>query len=56
MSKLPQGKIKSFIDNNLVLIVFVPWIIGMHWGWAKIQDNPKLCDQEHKKDIPIFMV
>lgn len=54
MNKNPA--IQSFINKYLVLIVCIPMLVGLHWGWAKIQDNPQLVDQEHKKEIPVIMV
>lgn len=51
-----KGGIKKFFNDNLVLIVCVPLIIGFHWGWTKIQENPKLIDQNHRKELPTTVV
>lgn len=49
-------KLRLFIKNNSFWITFIPLFIGMHWGWLKLQDNPKLVDPQHKKELPIVGV
>ncbi|XP_018570932.1 uncharacterized protein LOC108910714 isoform X2 [Anoplophora glabripennis] len=53
MSKRKLGKL---INDNIVLIVGIPLIIGIHYGWAKLQDIPYLVDPAHKKQLPIITV
>ncbi|XP_055907184.1 uncharacterized protein LOC129942338 [Eupeodes corollae] len=44
----------SFVSRNLVAIVMIPAIIGMHYGWALLQDNKALVTEEEKIDLPII--
>ncbi|XP_018570931.1 uncharacterized protein LOC108910714 isoform X1 [Anoplophora glabripennis] len=53
MSKRKLGKL---INDNIVLIVGIPLIIGIHYGWAKLQDIPYLVDPAHKKQLPIITI
>ncbi|KAG5899143.1 hypothetical protein JTB14_027336 [Gonioctena quinquepunctata] len=48
------GKSSKWIKDNLVLLVGIPLIFGIHWGWTKLQDVPYLVDTGEKKDIPII--
>ncbi|ENN77680.1 hypothetical protein D910_06005 [Dendroctonus ponderosae] len=49
-------KIGRFLNNYFVLLVGVPLIVGIHWGWWKIQQNPELVDAQDRKKLPLFTV
>ncbi|KAL3285615.1 hypothetical protein HHI36_000144 [Cryptolaemus montrouzieri] len=34
--------IKGFVHRNLVLLVFIPLLASVHWGWYALQQNPRL--------------
>ncbi|XP_044745351.1 uncharacterized protein LOC123307197 [Coccinella septempunctata] len=44
------GAVKGFVNRNLVLIVMVPMLITLHWGWFTLQKNPNLVDQSNRKN------
>lgn len=50
------GRIREFINRNLVAIVMVPAIIGIHWGWRSLQDMEIFFKKEEKKELPIIEV
>ncbi|KAM7360899.1 uncharacterized protein ACRADG_008493 [Cochliomyia hominivorax] len=43
----------SFISRNLVTIVMVPTIIGVHFGWSAMQKNKSLVKEEEEIDLPV---
>ncbi|XP_068156665.1 uncharacterized protein [Drosophila tropicalis] len=45
-------KSSSFISRNLVAIVMIPSLIGIHLGWSYMQDNRKLVTKEEQIDLP----
>lgn len=52
MSKINVSK---WAKDNIVAIVVIPLIIGVHWGWRKLQDVPYLVEPPEKRDeMPIF--
>lgn len=46
----------GFINRNLVAIVTIPSIVGIHYGWSALQDNPKLVPEGTRIDQPIYSV
>lgn len=50
------GRIREFVNRNLVSIVMVPSIIALHWGWLKLQDVEVLVSPEEKRNLPIIEV
>lgn len=46
----------GFVNRNLVAIVMIPTIVGMHFGWSMLQDNKKLVPEGKKIDQPIYSV
>lgn len=53
---MSEVKKRSFFNRNLVAIVMIPTIIGIHWVCHSIQNNEKFVKQHERKDLPIFMV
>lgn len=51
-------KVTKFLDKHLVWVVMVPGIVGLHWGWYKLQHNEKFVKKEDQiiNDQPIFIV
>jgi len=37
--------------NTRVYVVMVPMIVGIHWGWLKLRENPYLVDPYKKRDL-----
>ena len=47
----------GFVKKNIVVIVMVPSIIGMHFGWTSLQSNKRLVpDHQEISEQPIFTV
>lgn len=40
----------SWVKRNLVILVTVPLIIGIHYGWGYLQQNETLVPPHEKKD------
>ena len=49
-------RIQKFIKRNMVVIVMVPVIVGLHLGWMLIQNNEKFVKKHEKRDLPIIEV
>lgn len=47
---------KSFFKRNIIAIVMIPTVIGIHYGWLKLQDNDELVAEHEKMDLPIIIV
>ncbi|XP_036674623.3 uncharacterized protein [Drosophila suzukii] len=47
MSKQP-----SFVSRNLVAIVMIPSLVGIHLGWSYMQSNRKLVTEAEQIDMP----
>ncbi|KAJ8963466.1 hypothetical protein NQ318_018949 [Aromia moschata] len=50
----PKGKLAKWITDNIVLLVGIPLIIGVHYGWSKLQDIPYLVEPSEKKEFPLI--
>ncbi|KAH8312111.1 hypothetical protein KR044_009448 [Drosophila immigrans] len=53
---MPVPKKQSFISRNLVAVVMIPSLIGIHYGWKILQDNRKLVTVEEQIDLPPITV
>lgn len=51
-----KNKFVRFCNDNIVLIVCIPLLIGVHWTWTKVQENPLLVPPKDKKELPLFAV
>ncbi|KAL7730200.1 hypothetical protein ACLKA6_016477 [Drosophila palustris] len=49
---MPAPKKPSFLSRNLVAVVMIPSLIGIHIGWKILQDNRKLVTVEEQIDLP----
>ncbi|ALC47199.1 CG15922, partial [Drosophila busckii] len=47
---------QTFLSRNLVAVVMVPTLIGIHFGWKMLQDNRKLVAEHEKIDMPPITV
>lgn len=52
----PNNKLMKFINSNLLMIVCVPLIISIHYGWMLLQKNPKLVPEKDYQELPIIIV
>ncbi|XP_058128324.1 uncharacterized protein LOC131291259 [Anopheles ziemanni] len=50
-----MAKLRMFISKNLVTIVMVPSLIGLHYAWDSLQRNKALVSEEERKDLPIVI-
>ncbi|KAJ3649546.1 hypothetical protein Zmor_021283 [Zophobas morio] len=48
-------KFIKFCNDNVVMISGLSIIVGVHWGWSKLQDVPALVRPEEKKDLPLIV-
>lgn len=53
---MSSKKIGKFVNDNFVLLVGIPLIVGVHWGWWKLQQNPDLVELKDRKELPLFTV
>lgn len=51
---VPQKQ--SFVSRNLVALVMIPSLIGIHIGWRMLQDNRKLVAADEQIDLPPITV
>lgn len=49
-------KVTKFCKHNVVVLTLVPLIVGIHWGWYRLQELPYLVKPEDKKELPIVIV
>jgi len=47
MSKQP-----SFVSRNLVAVVMIPSLVGIHLGWSYMQSNRKLVTEAEQIEMP----
>lgn len=46
-------KSQTFVQRNLVTIVMIPSLIGMHYAWSVMQKNRTLVSVEEEIDLPV---
>lgn len=51
-----SSKVKTFLSKNVVAVVMIPTIIGLHWGWNAMQHNEKLVDPATRIELPPIVV
>lgn len=49
-------KVSKFCKRNVVALTLVPLIVGIHWGWDRLQDNPIFVRPDERKELPIIIV
>ncbi|KAH8291926.1 hypothetical protein KR054_002307 [Drosophila jambulina] len=42
----------SFVSRNLVAIVMIPSLVGIHLGWSYMQNNRTLVSEAEQIDLP----
>nr|CAH7716188.1 unnamed protein product [Callosobruchus chinensis] len=40
------------MNNNIVFLVGIPLIAAVHYGWYKLQGDPRLVPVEQRKGLP----
>lgn len=50
------GRAREFMRRNIVMIVMVPVLVGLHYGWQKLQDVEMFVPKEQRRDLPIMQV
>ncbi|KAG7171289.1 McKusick-Kaufman/Bardet-Biedl syndromes putative chaperonin-like [Homarus americanus] len=48
------GRAREFMKRNIVLIIMLPAIVGLHYGWQKIQDIELFVPKQQRKDLPVI--
>ena len=51
-----QSKLARFAKKNVVLIVMLPIIGGIHYGWVKLQEVDKFVKKHERRELPIIEV
>ena len=51
-----KQKCSKFVKRNIVMIVMVPVLVSMHWGWMKLQDVEKFVAPHEKRELPLLSV
>jgi len=46
-----EEKWVNFWHNTKAWWVMVPLIVGVHWAWFRVRDNPYLVPVEERRDI-----
>ncbi|EDV90494.1 uncharacterized protein LOC6569823 [Drosophila grimshawi] len=49
---MPAPQKSTFFSRNLVAIVMVPSLIGIHFGWKMLQENRTLVAADEQIDLP----
>lgn len=47
---------RKFLKQYTPLIVGVQLIVGIHWGWLRLQQNEDVVNPGDKKALPIWTV
>lgn len=50
------GRAREFVRRNIVMIVMVPVLVSLHYGWQKLQDVEVFVPKEQRRDLPIIEV
>ena len=51
-----MDKVRQFLHKNLVMVVAIPSLIGLHMGWTWIQNQDMFVPKEQRKDLPLIIV
>jgi len=46
------GRFKEFINRNILVVVMIPGIAGLHWVWAKMQEDEKFVAKHERREFP----
>ncbi|KAI9560980.1 hypothetical protein GHT06_011936 [Daphnia sinensis] len=47
-------KLSRFTKRNIVMIVMVPTLVSIHWGWTKLQEVERFVPKNEKMELPII--
>ncbi|KZS03312.1 Uncharacterized protein APZ42_033989 [Daphnia magna] len=47
-------KLSRFTKKNIVMIVMVPTMVSIHWGWTKLQEIERFVPKNEKMELPIL--
>lgn len=47
------GRAREFVRRNIVLFVMIPTLIGLHYGWQKVQEIEIYVPKHERKDLPV---
>ncbi|CAH1991350.1 unnamed protein product [Acanthoscelides obtectus] len=50
------AKFGKWVNDNIVFLVGIPLIIGVHYGWSKLQQNPNLVPPDRQKKEPVLEI
>ncbi|KAK4316062.1 hypothetical protein Pmani_012767 [Petrolisthes manimaculis] len=53
MVTMGVGRVREFIRRNMVMVVMLPVIVGLHYGWHKLQGVEMFVPKEDRRDLPI---
>ena len=51
-----KQRLSKFAKRNIVLLVSVPMLISIHWGWMKLQNIEQFVPKHEKRELPILAV
>lgn len=49
-----MGRAREFLRRNIVLVVMVPVLFGVHYGWQKVQDVEVFVPKQQRRDLPVI--
>lgn len=50
------GRFKEFVNRNILLVVMIPSIGGLHWVWQKIQEDEVFVAKHERREFPPITV
>jgi len=50
------GRVSEFAKRNLVMVVMIPVLAGLHYGWLKVQETEAFVPKKDKMDLPVTKV
>lgn len=52
--EMGMGRAREFLRRNMVLVVMVPVLLGVHYGWQKVQDVEMFVPKQQRRDLPVI--
>lgn len=56
MGKMDLGRAREFLRRNMVLVVMIPVLFGVHYGWQKVQEIEVFVPKQQRRDLPVVEV
>jgi len=50
------GRVSEFAKRNVVMIVMLPVLAGLHIGWLRVQDTEAFVPKKDKMELPVTKV